>query len=467
MNGPPPPLAAAAWQLARAGRYRDAVREAHRTLDALPAGAGGAARTDLHLACASCAIRQGDHAGALRELDAAAATATGNAVLRVDAWRAELAYFQGRYADATALADRLLPLLERAGDAASAAFVLRVRMAVLLARGDYDAIRALAGHAVALAQRSGDPYVEVQVHNVLGAAHFDRATSKLGSPHARAHLSSLDPHDTVPMETDARAALRCFEAASEAARRAGNEFAAWYVEGNIERLRILLGHAREAIPAIRRRLRALQARGARYDEIVTRSNLAWALRLAGRHREALHELDVALGLVRATGTGNVLLEYLEYDRSIVQDALGDAAGARAGYRRYLQLVGAYNKSALAQAAGGTPPAPRQPLEPYYLKRADRYVAAHVADPFPLAALAAHCGVSPRTLEKAFRDFRAITPVAHARNRRLDHARRLLEDSGSGVAEVARACGFRSTTTFALEFRKRFGTSPSRTKRRLR
>ena len=54
---------------------------------------------------------------------------------------------------------------------------------------------------------------------------------------------------------------------------------------------------------------------------------------------------MALALARETGTFNVLLEFLEYDRSIVLDALGDTAGARASYRRYLQLVGASKRNA--------------------------------------------------------------------------------------------------------------------------
>ena len=217
---------------------------------------------------------------------------------------------------------------------------LRIRIATLLARTDYDSIAALADHAIAVAEASGDDYVLVQVLNVLGAVAFDRATAKLRVPHARSHLSSLDPHDTAPMEEDAREALALFQRARTVAERARYEFAAWYVAGNIERLEIVLGHADRAVRAIRKRLGVLQARGAKYDEIVTRSNLAWGLRTMGCHREALHELDVALELARETGTFNVLLEFLEYDRSIVLDALGDFAAARASYRRYLQLVGA-------------------------------------------------------------------------------------------------------------------------------
>ena len=97
-------------------------------------------------------------------------------------------------------------------------------------------------------------------------------------------------------------ALCLFERARAVAEHSRYEFAAWYVAGNIERLEILLGHADRAVRAIRKRLGIVQARGAKYDEIVTRSNLAWGLRTLERHREALHELDVALELVGATGT---------------------------------------------------------------------------------------------------------------------------------------------------------------------
>ena len=454
-----------AWELARSGQLRAAVEAAHKSLGDFAADDRASERAELHLVCASCAMRQGDHADAMRELDAAARAAKmPGAVpvtqLRVETWRAELAYFQGRYSDANDIVDRLLSRLEAIGDRSYAAFAMRIRIAILLARADYEAVAPLAEHAIALAEASGDDYVMVQVLNVLGAVSFDRATSKLNLPHARSHLSSLDPHDAGPMEQDAREALSYFERARGVAERAHYEFAAWYVAGNIERLEIVLGRADTAVRAIRKRLAILQARGAKYDEIVTRSNLAWGLRVLGHHREALHELDVALSLARETGTFNVLLEFLEYDRSIVQDALGDSAGARASYRRYLQLVGAYNRNAVLKAGEAHSGAQKRPLEPYFLKRADRFVADNLAGSFTVAELAAHCGVSWRTLEKAFTDFRGVTPVAHVRNLRLDHAQRALDEGSSTVSEIAARCGFRSSTTFALEYRKRFGVPPS-------
>ena len=455
-----------AWELARSGQLRAAVDAARKSLGEIRSGDSPDERAELHLVCASCAMRRGDHSEAIRELDAAARAATmpdagPGAELRVEAWRAELAYFQGRYSDANDIVDRLFPRLEANGDLAYAAFAMRIRIAILLARADYDAVAPLAEPAIALAEASGDDYVTVQVLNVLGAVSFDRATSKSDSPHARSHLSSLDPHDAGPMEQDAREALSYFERARAVAERANYEFAAWYVAGNIERLEILLGRADTAVRAIRKRLGVLQARGAKYDEIVTRSNLAWGLRVLGHHREALHELDVALALARETGTFNVLLEFLEYDRSIVQDALGDTAGARASYRRYLQLVGAYNRNATLKTGEAHSGTHKRPLEPYFLKRADRFVAENIAGSFTVAELAAHCGVSWRTLEKAFTDFRGVTPVAHVRNLRLDHAQRALDEGNSTISEIAARCGFRSSTTFALEYRKRFGVPPSR------
>jgi len=413
-------------------------------------------------------MRSGDVATAHRELDAAEQAASSPNVLpplslRVEIWRAELAYFQGRYSVANEIVDRTIQRLEETGDHGYAAFALRIRIATLLARADHSGAIAQAERAIRNAEASRDDYVMVQVLNILGTVHFDAATSKLPDPHARAHLSALDVRDTAAMQDDAREALRLFNEARSVAERANYEFAAWYVAGNIERLEIVLGHAERVVRPIRKRLTLLQQRGARYDEIVTRSNLAWALRTLGHYHEALAELDAALSLARATGTLNVLLEFLEYDRSIVLGALGDRTGAQASYRRYLRL-----HSGTPNAASDAPPTTtrKPPLEPYFLKRADAYIAERMHEPLPTQEIAEHCGVSLRTLEKAFGDLRGTTPVAYIRNVRLDHARRALTDGAGTVSDVAARFGFRSATTFAIEYRKRFGLTPRDTKKKV-
>jgi AraC-like DNA-binding protein/ATP/maltotriose-dependent transcriptional regulator MalT len=453
------------WEQARAGDFRGAGAAARDALAALRVDRTPGRRAELHLVLAFISMRQGRHTQALRELElakgAASSMPAGSGLpLRIEIWNAELAYFQGRYSNAIGIIDRLLPQLEQRGDQAYVGFALRIRIAVLLARADYDGAARLAERAVEVAEASRDKYVLVQILNVLGAVHFDRATAKLEQPHARAHLSSLDPRDARPMEADAREALRFFQRARLVAERAHYAFAAWYVAGNIERIEILLGHADRVIRPMRQRLAKLQACGASYDEIVMRSNLAWALRTLGRYRDALHELDVALELARNSGTSNVLLEFLEYDRSIVLDALGDAVAARASYRRYVQIVTARNPRVPGPSSVKLATTPRRPLEPFFLKRADRFILDHLGENFTVSGLAQHCGVSWRTLEKAFNAFRGITAVAHVRNVRLDHAHNALAEGRATVADIAARCGFRSSTTFALEYRKRFGTTPS-------
>jgi len=469
MKSPAAPVASVTGirELARSGEFRAAEGAAHAALAALGRRPSPRKRVELHLVAAFCAMRQGNHADARRELDAATDAASmpgadSGLGLRIAVWHAELAYFEGRYSAANASIDQLVDRLEAAGDSGYAAFALRIRMAILLARADYDGVAALADRSLRLAQASRDDYVMVQILNILGAVSFDRATSRLGQPHVRAHLPALDAAQAAAMQDDAREALRLFERARVVALRAKYHFAAWYVAGNIERLEIVLGRADRALPAIRKRLKILQQRDAKYDEIVTRSNLAWALRTLGRHREALHELDVALDLARDTSTFNVLLEFLHYDRSIVLDALGDSVAAGVAYRRYLRMAG---PSSGAPAAAGVAAVPKRPLEPFFLKRADRYIAERLGEPISIKRLAQHCGVSWKTLQKAFADFRGVTPVAHVRNTRLDAARQALDAPDATVAEVAARYGFGSTTTFSLEYRKRFGVAPSRTKRR--
>jgi len=106
-------------------------------------------------------------------------------------------------------------------------------------------------------------------------------------------------------------------------------------------------------------------------------------------------------------------------------------------------VGAWNRNAPVSSSGDVPAARKRPLEPFFLKSADRFILEHLDEAVPVGRLAEHCGVSQRTLKKAFTDLRGLTPVAHMRNLRLDHARRALDGHGAGVAEIAARFGFRA------------------------
>ena len=110
------------WEVARSGDLRGAADAAGSLLAKLGRGATPGDRVELSLVAASCLMRQGLHADAIRELDAAESSAAearsgGEAMLNhVAIWRAELAYFQGRHSAADAIIDRLLDRLEQTKD---------------------------------------------------------------------------------------------------------------------------------------------------------------------------------------------------------------------------------------------------------------------------------------------------------------------------------------------------------------
>ena len=89
--------------------------------------------------------------------------------------------------------------------------------------------------------------------------------------------------------------------------------------------------------------------------------------------------------------------------------------------------------------------------------------ARLDTPEPAAPIARALGLSPRRLEGLFRADLATTPARHALDLRLQAARRMLTDTRHPVGEVALRTGFSSPTAFARAFRRRFGTSPLKTR----
>ena len=94
-----------------------------------------------------------------------------------------------------------------------------------------------------------------------------------------------------------------------------------------------------------------------------------------------------------------------------------------------------------------------------LARAIGVMQTRLEEPLPLAEVAMRSGVSVRTLQARFRTQLGQSPHAYYLDLRLSAAKRMLEQSRTGVAEVATAHGFGSATAFARAFRQRFGISP--------
>lgn len=79
-------------------------------------------------------------------------------------------------------------------------------------------------------------------------------------------------------------------------------------------------------------------------------------------------------------------------------------------------------------------------------------------------LAGELGVTARHLRRAFTAELGVSPVALAQARRMGFAKRLLQDTGLSMAEVAFASGFASVRRFNALFRERFGRPPSALRR---
>jgi AraC-like DNA-binding protein len=111
-----------------------------------------------------------------------------------------------------------------------------------------------------------------------------------------------------------------------------------------------------------------------------------------------------------------------------------------------------------------------PAAPQYVRRAESYLRERTSRPVSLCELARATGVSPRSLQAAFRRFRDTTPAQFSRETRLDLARQALctPKSGEGsVTEVALEFGFSHLGRFAKCYFDRFGEAPSETLRRSR
>jgi transcriptional regulator GlxA family with amidase domain len=114
--------------------------------------------------------------------------------------------------------------------------------------------------------------------------------------------------------------------------------------------------------------------------------------------------------------------------------------------------------------GGYPEiASERRIAPRDVCRVIEYVQRHLGEPIILADLVRESGVAGRTLLKHFHDFKGVSPMRHVRNLRLERVRiELLAGGARTVSEVALNWGFPHLGRFSIEYRRRFGESPSAT-----
>lgn len=131
-------------------------------------------------------------------------------------------------------------------------------------------------------------------------------------------------------------------------------------------------------------------------------------------------------------------------------------GAAAGESVARQMVAAPHREGgqaqfvkrFADAAGGS-------LEP-----TRRWALARLDEPLDVTTMAAHAGVSSRTFARRFREECGTTPLRWLLAQRVLEARRLLEETGLPIEEVAWRAGFGTAASLREHFRRATVTTPT-------
>ncbi|MHA7850495.1 GlxA family transcriptional regulator [Roseovarius sp.] len=108
----------------------------------------------------------------------------------------------------------------------------------------------------------------------------------------------------------------------------------------------------------------------------------------------------------------------------------------------------------------TMPRERQAISDPLVHRALGLMRETVERPLPLASLAQALSCQPRTLDRRFRSRLGAAPGTVYRHLRLAAARRMLEATALGIAEISLRCGYDSPAALARAFRQVYDTTPS-------
>jgi transcriptional regulator GlxA family with amidase domain len=89
-----------------------------------------------------------------------------------------------------------------------------------------------------------------------------------------------------------------------------------------------------------------------------------------------------------------------------------------------------------------------------------WVYANLDEPLTVEAIAAHARMSVRTFARRFREVTGSTPLRWLLNQRILAAQHQLETSNTPVEWIAQNCGFGTSATFRLHFKRVMGVSPT-------
>jgi transcriptional regulator GlxA family with amidase domain len=192
-----------------------------------------------------------------------------------------------------------------------------------------------------------------------------------------------------------------------------------------------------------------------------RATTHWQYCESLRHRHPKVDVDAEPIFVRdgriATSAG--VTTGIDLALALVEEDRGrDVALAIArGLVMFLRRPGGQSQFS-AQLAGQV--AHREPL-----REIQRLIAEHPETDLSVPTLAATANLSPRQFSRAFTAEIGVPPGRYVDRVRLETARRLLEDTAAGIAEVARRAGYGTPETMRRAFLQALGVSPAEYRRR--
>jgi LacI family transcriptional regulator len=88
-----------------------------------------------------------------------------------------------------------------------------------------------------------------------------------------------------------------------------------------------------------------------------------------------------------------------------------------------------------------------------------WMRARLHEPLSIGRIALDMGVSRRSLEQRFRQYRNSSPYAELSSMRMELAKQLLRNSNRKIVEISHQCGFSTQHQFSSAFKKNEKTSP--------
>lgn len=148
---------------------------------------------------------------------------------------------------------------------------------------------------------------------------------------------------------------------------------------------------------------------------------------------------------------------------LIQDRLGgDVAHEVACWFQHPMMRGAGVRQQVPEA---TMPGTGDSMPPL-VARCVALFAADMSEPISIAEVAKQAGVTPRQIERAFKQATGQSPSHYYRAMRMKAARQMVVYTKDPIPEIAAAIGYGSVAPLVTHYRSAFGMSPSEDRRRI-